>query len=132
MSRDDHKIERAMLFARRQCMRDVLKQIAVLRLMGGNLSALNDWAALKECVQSRGLEQARTGDGAVPEELREEAIEADAKEMIETIRGFAGSRGAKPSVVVEHEGKRAVFKVSGWSVPDGEPWTLYLDPQENP
>jgi hypothetical protein len=123
-ARRENQIMRAMLFARRQTMREVLSQIATQRALGGNLSALNDWAAGKERVQSRGLEQSRTGDGSIPEELREAPIDADAREMVEAMRGVGHS------VVVEHEGKRAIFTVTGRYLMNGH--TITLEPQVDP
>jgi hypothetical protein len=128
---EDHRIERAMLFARRQAMRDVLAMVNRLQQGGdwaAGFSVFRDWVEQRESVQSRALEQARTEGGRVPDELRERPIEADAAAMIDSIRGVGGS------VVVEHEGKRAIFMVAGWkrsptSVGD---WRLILQPQVDP
>lgn len=123
---EDHRIERAMLFARRQAFRDVLAMVQRLQSApdwSAGFSVFRDWAEHRERVISRALEQARTDDGRVPEQLREAPIDADARAMVEAMQGVGHS------VVVEHEGKRAVFTVTGWSK---DIHTLHLEPQVDP
>lgn len=127
-ARREHQIERAMLFARRQAFRDVLAMVQRLQATpdwAAGFSVFRDWAEQREAVQSRGLEQARTGDGRVPDELREAAVEADALAMLEEYPGVGHS------VIVECAGKRAVFVVTG-RYNTGPLPSIRLEPQVDP
>lgn len=113
----DALIERAIMHARRDTAREVDQ---MLDTPGMTLSALRQWCLARERMLTTALEQARATKTGFPEHLRPPAVDADAKAMVE------GMVGVGHSVVVEHEGKRAVFRVTGWSK---DIHALHLEPQ---